>query len=443
MMSTDSNEHRLDGKKDKLLQLLDEIPDKATRSEILRILHNAMIEHPQAYVHVTDVEGKLLFLNKSIRGFEREAILGKSFMDDIFKVSKQQMKELYALFGDVLKGKTVSREAYTIFDKDGNKRIFRGTIKPVLKEGKVAYVVTISYEITYEKEIQKLKKTKQLFEEKGTDFFACRIHVPSGQCDYISPSVRDIVGWDLRENKNAVSSFIELLHPDYVEEVQQHWENVLSGDIPPVITYQLRTRHKGYRVFQQMNSGVYDDSGNLIAIEIIARDITEYTSLDRKFKELEDKFNRVLKDGKVSLFTATYGKDAKHIMESSSVVFTESVQNITGYTAKAFYEDPQLWIKIAHPKDFNRIVEEYGRQLERGDELNIISRFIRNDGFIGKIKIWGRILRDDEGKPVRVDGIAMDISDKDVYDELLDYFAQRIVEDELKKNTSDEHSYIR
>lgn len=443
MMSADYREYLLEEKKDKLLQALEEIPDKTIRSEILRILHNAMVEHPQAYIHVTDVEGKLLFLNMSIRGFEREAILGKSIMDDIFKVSKQQIKELYAIFGEVLKGKTVSRGDYTIFDKDGNKRIFRGTIQPILKEGKVAYVITISYEITYEKEIQKLKKTKRLFEAQGTDFIACRVHVPSGLCEYISPSARGIIGWELREDMNAVSFLIGLLHPDYVEEVQQSWENVLRGDVPPIITYQVNTKHKGYRMFQQMNSGVYDETGNLIAIEIIARDITEYTLLERKFRELEDKFNRVLKDGKVSLFTATYSKGAKHIMEPSRVVFTESVQNITGYDAKAFYEDPQLWIKIAHPKDFNRIVEEYGRQLERDDELNIISRFIRNDGFIGKIKIWGKIIRDYEGKPVRVEGIAMDISDKDAYDELLDYFAQRIAEDERKKNASDNHSYIR
>ena len=59
-----------------------------------------------------------------------------------------------------------------------------------------------------------------------------------------------------------------------------------------------------------------------------------------------------------------------------------------------------------------------------------------------EVKVWGKVFRDDSGKPMRAECIFMDISDEEVHNELLTYFARRIAEDELKKKEAEEPFYI-
>ncbi len=420
---------------DRLLQILEKIPDEQTREDILLIVHNEMLEHPQVYIHVTDDAGKMLFLNRSIKGFKAEELIGKNVNEGDWKVDKQDMERFYRIFGDVLKGNTVTHD-YTITDKNGMKRTFKGTIKPIIKDGKVVYSISISYEITHQQEVEKLKKTKQLYEEGIKDTFVMRVLYPSGVCEYVSPSFRNVTGYEMKEGMDSNSLFFSKLHPDFHEEQMEIQKKLLNGEVPSTTIYQLKTKTKGYRWFRQTNSGVYDENGNLIAFDCITRDITEQKVLEGKYEGLDEKFNRILKEGKVALCTVKY--DTK----PPSLFFSESIENILGYDAKDFFDDPELWIKVAHAKDFSKFVEQYNLQLKTGDKINLTGRFIRKDGFICKLKIWGKIFRDSEGKPLRTECIFMDISDKDVYDELLDYFAQKLAEDELKKK-SNEQTYIR
>ena len=221
------------------------------------------------------------------------------------------------------------------------------------------------------------------------------------------------------------------LHPDFREEVRKKWERLVSGDIPPKMMYKARTKTGEYRWFYQTNSGVYDKDGDLIAVDIVVRDFTEQKALEDELRDFGEKFNLILKEGKIALFTAIYSKAEENVI-AEKIIFTDSIKNITGYDAKDFLDDPELLIKIAYAGDFNRVIEQFFHQFKEENEVDIVSRFIRKDGFIGKIKIWGKIFRNENGKPLRIEGIAMDATDKDVYDDLLDYFAKKLAERKIK-----------
>lgn len=417
---------------DKLLELLEKIPDKDARKEILSMFHNAIVEHPHAHIMILDKNGIFLFQNYSIHGISPEQFIGLSYLSTFEgKINRKEIEYLDGCFKDALQGKKKSYEVELL-----NGKKYLAIFIPVEKNGEVSYVIIAANEITHEKEVEKLKKTKQLYEERVKDFFAMRIRYPDGVCEYVSPSFKYVTGWELKEGLNGYSLLMSKLHPDSREEIEEAIKKLKHGITTSELIFKVKHKNKGYRWLHQTNSEDYDKNGNLIAIECIVKDITEQKEIEDKFKDLEEKFTVILKEGKVALCTV------KCDTKSPSLFFSESIENILGYDAKDFFDDPELWIKVAHAKDFSTFVEQYNLQLKTGDEINLTGRFIRKDGFICKLKIWGKIFRDSEGKPLRSECIFMDISDKDVYDELLDYFAQKIAEDELKKK-SNEKTYIR
>ncbi len=415
------------GGEDKLLRLLEKIPDEKNRKDILNIIHNAIIEHPQAYIIILDKNGNFLFENKSIHGMPIERVIGKPcFSDFEGKVHPRDMKMIIKVFQEALNGKVVEAE---VGIADG--RIFSGTFMPIKRNAKVEYVIMIVYDITYQREIEELRKAKKIYEEGVKDVFLMRILFPSGICDYVSPSFKNFTGYEIKEGINVISLFLSHLHPDFREEVRKKWERLVSGDIPPKMMYKARTKTGEYRWFYQTNSGVYDKDGDLIAVDIVVRDFTEQKALEDELRDFGEKFNLILKEGKIALFTAIYSKAEENVI-AEKIIFTDSIKNITGYDAKDFLDDPELLIKIAYAGDFNRVIEQFFHQFKEENEVDIVSRFIRKDGFIGKIKIWGKIFRNENGKPMRIEGIAMDATDKDVYDDLLDYFAKKLAERKIK-----------
>lgn len=422
-MSTNDQKKSICSSEDKLLKLLEKIPDEKTKEDILNIVHNAVIEHPQAYIIILDKNGNFLFENKSLHGLPLHEVIGTSSLSDFEgAVHPKDTEIISTIFKKALKGKSGYAE---VESADGRK--FSGNFIPVKRNGEIRYVIMIVYDVTNQKEIEELKMAKKLYEEGVKDVFVMRILFPSGICDYVSPSFKNFTGYEMKEGVNVISLFLSHLHPDFYEEINKKWEDLANGKIPPTMTYKAKTKTGEYRWFYQTNSGVYDKEGNLIAVELVVRDITEQKALEDEFKNLNEKFNLILKEGKISLFTAIY-RGEEHMMPKK-VIFTDSIKNITGYDAKDFHDNPNLWIKITHAKDFNKIIEQYLQQLEKENEINIVSRFIRKDGFICKIKIWGKIFRDKNGKPTRIEGITMDVTDRDVYDDLLDYFAKKLAED--------------
>jgi len=357
------------GQEDKLLELLKKIPDKETKEDILTIVHNVIIEHPHAYIIILDKNGTFLFENKSIHGLPLHEVIGSPCFSDFGgKVHPKDTKIMYTTFKKALKGEPGDVEVEVA---DGRK--FSGSFIPVKKNGEVYYVIMVMYEITYQKEIEGLKRIKKLYEEGMKDTFMMRILFPSGICDYVSPSFKNFTGYEMKEGVNAISLFLSQLHPDFREEINKKWEKLANGEIPPTMTYQAKTKTGKYRWFHQTNSGVYDKDGDLIAVEFVVRDITEQKELEDEFKDMDEKFNLILKEGKVSLFTAIYGEEGKDTIIAEKIIFTDSIKNITGYDAKDLNDDPELWIRITHAKDFNGVIEQFSRQLKEEDEINIVS----------------------------------------------------------------------
>lgn len=114
--------------------------------------------------------------------------------------------------------------------------------------------------------------------------------LPTPHLSYISPAVEAVLGYTPAECLADADFYLRVVHPenaDIIQEAIQHNKEILP--INPT-----RWQHKERRTvwIEQRSSPVYDDSGDLIAIEGVARDITEQKQaldlLQQYYERLED-----------------------------------------------------------------------------------------------------------------------------------------------------------
>jgi diguanylate cyclase (GGDEF)-like protein/PAS domain S-box-containing protein len=88
-----------------------------------------------------------------------------------------------------------------------------------------------------------------------------------------------------------------------------------------------------------------------------------------------------------------------------------AVRRVYGCAPEDFAQDPGLWHRMIHPDDRDRVDAAWVAMLA-GDQFDVEHRIMHTDGMTRWINVRARLVTDAQGKAVRVDGVARDISDK-------------------------------
>ncbi len=167
---------------------------------------------------------------------------------------------------------------------------------------------------------------------------------------------------------------------------------------------------------------------------------------DRELVYFESFIARVLLDGIPCILEMVYDITRKLEAEYSLKISEERLQNVLGsldqvvwsielpnyqltYISPAvrkifqmnpedFYKDPQIWSSVIHPKDKKSVMIENQKLFDQGF-LNLRYRIKRRDGTERWLQDSKRISYDEYNRPIRMEGIAIDITE------------QKLVEQEL------------
>ncbi len=102
---------------------------------------------------------------------------------------------------------------------------------------------------------------------------------PKPHFDYLSPASQEVLGYAPKELYANPNLFLKLVHPDD----RQRLEQSLQGKGPFHERATLRWVHRDGRTVwvERVNVPIYDKAGKLVAIEGIARDVTENKSFEQ------------------------------------------------------------------------------------------------------------------------------------------------------------------
>ena len=100
-------------------------------------------------------------------------------------------------------------------------------------------------------------------------------------------------------------------------------------------------------------------------------------------------------------------------LESNDIWWNEGFQKLFGYSVEDIGSSIESWKRRIHPDDLDRVDTDLSRHINSGknnwtDEY----RFRRDDGTFAFVIDRGYVVHDHSGKPVRMIGSMMDVSDR-------------------------------
>ncbi len=95
----------------------------------------------------------------------------------------------------------------------------------------------------------------------------------------------------------------------------------------------------------------------------------------------------------------------------ATIYVNAAAEVLYGYSPEAFVADPGLWFSCVYPDDLPLIMEDVSTLFTLG-KTDREFRIIRADGEIRWVRGQARLVRDEAGQPIRIDGTTLDISDR-------------------------------
>jgi PAS domain S-box-containing protein len=166
---------------------------------------------------------------------------------------------------------------------DGSWRDVEATRNNLLEDSSVRGVVVNARDITERKEAEeRLRESEERFRllaEIGRDFVFRYRFKPTPAHDYVTPWSTAITGYTPEEFYADPHLGHKMVHPD-----DRHFiDEVLRSPESP-ITIRWRRKNGELLWSEQRNKPIYDEAGELVAIEGIGRDVTEYKRIEEQLE---------------------------------------------------------------------------------------------------------------------------------------------------------------
>ena len=95
----------------------------------------------------------------------------------------------------------------------------------------------------------------------------------------------------------------------------------------------------------------------------------------------------------------------------NEVYVSPHIEALLGFTQQEWLEDPFLWYSQLHPDDRALWNEEFARGCRSGGPFRAECRFIARDGRVVWVRGEARVVRDEAGRPLFLQGVAFDITE--------------------------------
>lgn len=285
-----------------------------------------------------------------------------------------------------------------------NLRWVRSSGYPLIKEGKVAYLIGMFRDITEEEEakeaiIREQSFSKQLLENMAdgfsvVDFEGKQIGVNKAFCEMTGFSEEELIGqtapypyWPEEELENIGKAF----------------QQTLAGELS---SFELTFKRKNDNRFPVLlsASALLDENGNPISYFANIKDITERNKAEQELKATKQKLDSIFSEMDDVVWSVS-------LPDYKMLFMTPSAVKLYGIPYEEFLDDSSLWEKAIYQDD-KPIIQNIYQQLQENGNYEHIYRIASRDGKIKWVSNKGKIIHNEQDTPIRIDGVLSDISER-------------------------------
>ncbi len=237
---------------------------------------------------------------------------------------------------------------------------------------------------------------------------------------FYSERMIELLGYSSDQFSQTYESWAEILHPDDYEPTIQALNEHLENDVTYDVEYRCKSFSGDYRWFRAKGNAIRDTEGKAVRMVGALIDITaakaEKLALETTTKRLE----MALEATNTGLWDWNLVTDETY--------FNESWYTMLGYEPNELPMNLDSWKKLCHPEDHLRALDAISEYMRGKTSIyRCDQRLKRKDGSWMWIDDVGKIIEhDDDGNPVRMIGVHIDIEKLKERETLLQLERERV-----------------
>ncbi len=201
--------------------------------------------------------------------------------------------------------------------------------------------------------------------------------------------------------------FFERVHPEDRAAVQEHIERAMrgegSGDI--WVTFRVVDPVGGLRWYESRGRTAFDATGRSVEMFGTIYDVTEH----RMAAEMRNRYEAA------TLATRQLLYDWNSL--TNAVIMAGRSDEILGFSLEEMPTNLDEYIALIHPDDRATFEKEIERIIATREPAHVNYRMRRKDGSYSIMEDNGRFFFDAEGKPLRMVGFLLDVTEKKQFEE--------------------------
>ncbi|UCC93242.1 MAG: PAS domain S-box protein [Thermoplasmata archaeon] len=375
--------------------------------------YRSLVEAAPFPIVVVGRDRKVKFVNRLMPGFKPEDVIGRPIFDN---VSAEDPAEVEAIIDEVFE--TGEPGEYTITGPrfEGGKGIYRTTVSPIIKEGKVVAVTNIARDITEEtRTAEALQESEERYRRLADSSFEGIVIHRDGEILDVNKAVEDISGYTRTDLVGQ--NFYQLLEPGSKEKVSKV---INSGAETP---YKIQARAKDGSILElEVLGKEVPFEGTTVRVASV-RDIKERLESEAALRASEERYRLLAHNVHDVIWTMDL--DLKYTFISPSV------EEQRGFTPDEVME--QTIEEVMTPKSYEkvmRMVEEVLLPILAGEadphtSVTLDLEMYRKDGttIMTEMSISG--ILDEDGVPTGIMGVTRDVTERMAAEEAIDQSESR------------------
>ena len=147
------------------------------------------------------------------------------------------------------------------------------------------------------------------------------------------------------------------------------------------------------------------EADEAVAAVLVAADVGEAIRIGRRLREAEAKYDSLT--DRLPLVTYLYPAGER----TRPLYVSPQAADLLGYSADEWLTQPELFSRLLHPEDRERVLEQTAVAATSGEPLRCEYRLLARDGRVLSVQDESATVRDDEGRPLWVQGYLLDVSE--------------------------------
>ncbi len=361
-------------------------------------------------VYYKDLEGRYIGCNEELErltGLPEDQIIGKKDIEilplQVAIICQQQDESV------------IRNEKSEIFEeefttKDGLTIPLETLKAPFYSlEGELIGIVALSRDVSLRKAQEtEIKKNHNLLRNLTLNLpgVLFQFHFkPNGDFDfpYLSERVPEFFNHSADEIRKRPRLLFRAIHSDDISDVKKSIRKAFRQDIPWETDFRIVHPEKGVRWMRGSSSTQVLSDGRVIWHGYLT-DVTDKKEITEQLKQSEERLQSIFNHLHEVIWSV-------EMPENQYGFISPSCERLFGYTQQEILNRPQLQFEMVHPDD--EIIFQSGNQnLADVEGGSVEYRIITKSGEIKWVHERTRVIKDESGSVVRIEGILTDISDR-------------------------------